>query len=393
VLGQARTAALAGDAAHAVDLIGQAQKDYQPVHDGWRNALARAVDDLHRRKGQSVADRLSGEIYDEFSAWCLRDGLTLDFRRQVEALAMHWHWHRTAFRLEEHDDRVTYHLEPCGSGGRLIHEGAYFERTHRRPLSLLADRSRSTFNEPNFPSWCTHCADSNRYFLENGLNFVLHEGWTSAHRHGACAAHIFKSFDLIPDEHFSRVGLARDSHRPGEQPSECVFQESELRDLEARPDLRVADRLLNGDVDGAVLIIDHCQAAWTNLRTAYRAWLAILFRRLHTDLDVVDAALTMQASAWELVATVLEGETGVAQPWTNYWRSYCEGGLVDERNGTTTFVLPEATLTDDSLAPDEYLGQLIEAINFGVDRAGLRHGFGALLRQDGNIVHRAPTSL
>ena len=100
----------------------------------------------------------------------------------------------------------------------MINEGAYYH-TAKRPFSLIPASSAATFGESNFPSWCAHCADSNRSWLTRGLNLILFEGWTSSHRYGACAAHVFKSFSEIPDEYFfsRRASLSRRAPAEGER--------------------------------------------------------------------------------------------------------------------------------------------------------------------------------
>jgi hypothetical protein len=157
----------AGRPNDAAELLAQAHVDYEKVHDGFRNANARLLDELHRTQGQVVADYVSGSVYDELMAFYLGDSPHPSFRDHVTRFAMHWHWHRTLFRLVEHPDRVTFHLEPCGSGGRLINEGAYYKGAER-PFSLISTPSPATFGEANFPSWCAHCADSNRSFPNVG---------------------------------------------------------------------------------------------------------------------------------------------------------------------------------------------------------------------------------
>ena len=100
----------------------------------------------------------------------------MDIREQVKTAAAGWHWHMTRFRLAEDADKVTFILEPCGSGGRLINEGAYYG-TDSRPLSLMPQASAATFGEPDFPIYCNHCSELTAIGLRMGAYGFLMEGW------------------------------------------------------------------------------------------------------------------------------------------------------------------------------------------------------------------------
>ena len=187
---------------------------------------------------------------------------------------MLWHWQMTTFRLREDRAKATFILEPCGSGGRLINEGAYYG-SGKRPLSLVSNPSTTTFNEPDFPSYCTHCADHNRTFLKRGFNIMVFEGWTRAHRYGTCLSHVFKRLDDLPEEFYSRIGLSS-SEIP--EPITSLSSRSEysatrkLAALATHPIDRLRDAAALGDTATALTLIDRSWAAWMGLHGAYRVW-------------------------------------------------------------------------------------------------------------------------
>ena len=86
-------------------------------------------------------------------------------RTVVELLAATWRAHSTsgtgedagAFTVTEDEEKVTFHLHPCGSGGRLVRRGLYeqhgYGRTH--------EAHDWSFGRKDMPLYCTHCAFMN----------------------------------------------------------------------------------------------------------------------------------------------------------------------------------------------------------------------------------------
>jgi len=90
--------------------------------------------------------------------------MSLPPRDLVRRIADINHWHMSRFRVIEDEQKVTFLLQPCGSGGRLINEGRYY-LTGDRPFALMPRASRSTFSMPDFPVYCNHCSEMSRTIL------------------------------------------------------------------------------------------------------------------------------------------------------------------------------------------------------------------------------------
>ena len=389
----AREAAGAANLDDAAAALALAHSEYEKTHDGFRNANARLVDELYRSCGQPVAERVIRTIFDAITERRVNGLKRQSFRDHVTSFAMHWHWHRTLFRLAEHEDRVTFYLEPCGSGGRMINEGAYYHSAVQ-PLLVIRTPTAATFGEANFPSWCTHCADWNRSFLERGLNFILHEGWTPAHRYGACAAHVFKSFDKIPDEHFERVGLIRGPRQPGIRTTQVrVFTADELGELASSPESRMQAAVLAQDVASARSLIDASWNSWNGLHSAYRYRFTLFARCIRDMLGEQKARHILRISAAELVAPVLDSGETSACTWCEYWRSHCEGGVCFISGGRVVFRIPFAALIEESLVSesvDQYATYLSEALTAGIKASGRAESFGEFFVESRHFVHVLP---
>ncbi len=347
-----------GDWNEALACADEARNEHALAHDGLRDVNARLLDAIHRRYGQAFADPFCSEVYEQTTVWYVaKVPEPASFRDAVEAVAMLWHWHMTTFRLREDRDKATFILEPCGSGGRLINEGAYYG-SGKRPLSLIPSPSLTTFNEPNFPSYCTHCADHNRTFLKRGFNIMVFEGWTRAHRHGACISHVFKRLDDLPEEFYSRIGLdASEIPTTEYEPefAERVFSDKELEALARHPVDRLRDAAAEDDSAAALALIDRSWAAWMGLHGAYRVWFTAFCNQIRDRLETVAATELIDTCAWWLVAHAVEASrelepADAVQVWSRFWRSHGESVEVAVQDGTGAWETPAAAVIGPELS-------------------------------------------
>jgi hypothetical protein len=133
-------------------------------------------------------------------------------RDRVVMLADLFHQHGMKYTLTETPGGVRLHTAPCGSGGRLIDEGAY---TEPKNLATVRGKGLETFGLDEMPVYCMHCPATNKLVLENeGPYFLLVEpdvkdGQITGH----CDFHVFHAETDVPQSMYGRVGVARP--RPG----------------------------------------------------------------------------------------------------------------------------------------------------------------------------------
>ena len=372
----------------ARDTLAHADLEYVWAHDGMRNLNVRMQDSIYVRFGRAEGDRIADEVYQRMTDWAFAATDHPAFRDQVETISMLWHWHRTPFRLIEDDEKVSYIMQPCGSGGRLVNAGAYLP-TATRPLSVLEGPSFASFSESNFPSWCAHCAFSNRGYLKRSIPYFVLEGWSDHRRWGGCAAHSYKDIGLVPAEMFERVGLEAQTAETSAVEAR-VFTDAELTEL-ARP---VAERLVElvdrRAADEAITLIDRSWTAWLNLHDAYRCWYAMFVSQLEDEggAELVDQLV--EESAWEVVAAVIEDPAAHGDTWTLFWRNHT--GVVGVEGSANWRVLSvdRAALVHPGLAEsaaDSLAERLATAVSSGVRRAGHESAFGSLRYAEGRFEH------
>jgi hypothetical protein len=132
----------------------------------------------------------------------------MPYRNQVEWLATLFHQHGMKYTLHEDADKFVFHTTPCGSGGRLIEEGAY---SAPKNLPLVTGPSVESFGLEEMPVYCMHCPATNKLVLENdGPYFLLVEPDLKDGRiTGHCRFNIHKNEESIPQDVYDRVQVPR----------------------------------------------------------------------------------------------------------------------------------------------------------------------------------------
>jgi hypothetical protein len=90
---------------------------------------------------------------------------SLPRKRVAELLAATWRAHSTsgtgedpgAFTIHEDEEKLTFELHPCGSGGRLVRRGLY----ERNGYGKTTEAHDWSFHRKDMPLYCTHCAFMN----------------------------------------------------------------------------------------------------------------------------------------------------------------------------------------------------------------------------------------
>ena len=310
----------------ARETVSAARSEHHSAHDGYRNSVARVLSLILTEWGQAAVEefREAHGAWPDFQPLCDES-----FRAQVEIVAGVNHMHLSSFRLIEDSSKVTLLYEPCGSGARLINDGAYYG-TREHPLTLMREPSKSTFGEKDFPVYCNHCSEMTGTILANGGSCFLVEGWTTDHRYGGCRMHVFKSWSDVPDEFFHRTGVDRNEvpeKKHTEEIPSRVFTEEELQRL-ARPIfVRLEEAIEDRDPDEALKLVALCNRGWRDgLYPAYRLWLSNLYDGVQRQYGRDALASVFSGSIADfygpvLAATANASRSQILCKWSDLWRS------------------------------------------------------------------------
>lgn len=224
---QARERLDQGDTAIAALLEGQ-RKEWRPWHDFAVVWLAHFYAVALEVGGPDYLDEMLTQTYEPaFVAGFARYG-AMDDDALVHEIARTWNYHCADFRLHEEDDRFVFTLDPCGSGGRLL-RGQMWRDLFRYggPLSpTMPEPHPINFSRHNAPTYCTHCAASNRAQLRGAQDprvplFFVIDGQAQQRAGMPCRTFVYKKDAdrlRIDPALFTQLGLAPAGSAPSPIP-------------------------------------------------------------------------------------------------------------------------------------------------------------------------------
>lgn len=143
----------AGDLARARDLLQRMHRESVAMRDGLVSWITALLSFVGRRYGdealyEALREGCRGWIVPLVEAFAQADA-----RRRAVLMAKVLRGHMVPIRIEEDDEKFTFIMEPCGSGGRLVSEGGY-----QPPRNFLRVEKAQplTLGCKDFPVYCCH---------------------------------------------------------------------------------------------------------------------------------------------------------------------------------------------------------------------------------------------
>ena len=147
----------AGDADRAKRLISAIERDFLSNKEYSINWITSLLSFIGRRLGEDAVE----EALRDFGERYLRDrraGLAdVPARKRLEGLVRAMKANGATLTLAEDDQKWTVAFR-CGTGGKLIDDGAY--GPPRNYLTLI-ERGPRTFDRDSLPVYCAHCSINN----------------------------------------------------------------------------------------------------------------------------------------------------------------------------------------------------------------------------------------
>jgi hypothetical protein len=167
---QKATAKLDAGDTDIADLLRGQRKEWMPWHDVGVVWLEYFYATALEQGGADYLDELLAQTYEPAFDAGFPHYSRLSDRELVAEVAKTWNYHCADFSIEEEDDRFVFRLDPCGSGGRLFRGRMWRDMFHYgEPMApLMEDPHNINFNRRHAPTYCTHCAASNRAQLREG---------------------------------------------------------------------------------------------------------------------------------------------------------------------------------------------------------------------------------
>ncbi len=134
-----------------------------------------------------------------------------DRRAIAKALAATWRAHSTsgvgpnpgAFEIDEDDEKLTFTMNPCGSGQRL-----WRNRRYGPDGWGVTDKAHDwTYGRSEFPLYCTHCAFMNEALPIRWIGYPVYPSDPpDDFDRDPCTWYWYKDPADIPKRHFARYG-------------------------------------------------------------------------------------------------------------------------------------------------------------------------------------------
>jgi hypothetical protein len=198
-----------GDAEEAKRLCEEMRHESQFMHDLLVDGVAGLI--------SFVKERLGDEGVEEAWRWSLErswrhpvETIAKTDRRQVaKALAATWRAHSTsgvgpkpgAFEIAEDDEKLTFTMNPCGSGQRLWRNRRYGPEG----WGVTDGAHDWSYGRAGFPLYCTHCSFMNEALPIRWIGYPVYPSDPPEDfDHDPCTWYWYKDPADIPARHFER---------------------------------------------------------------------------------------------------------------------------------------------------------------------------------------------
>lgn len=205
----------AGDLDEARRLCGEMRHEWQMLHDLMAAGTLNLASYIQQRLGDDGV-AAAWEFGMERGWRGHHDAIRALNRRQlVELLAATWRAHSCSgvgpnpgsFTITEDDEKLTFTMNPCGSGQRLMRNGAYDGLPNSGGTLEAHDWS---YGRAGFPLYCTHCTFMNESMPIQWSGYPLYPSDPPGDfSTDPCTWYWYKDEDAIPARHWERHGAVK----------------------------------------------------------------------------------------------------------------------------------------------------------------------------------------
>ncbi len=204
----------AGDLDAARRLAREGQGEWLMLHDLMAESILSLVSFVQEKLGdEGVKEAWE---YGLERGWKRHHGAIerLDRKSVVGLLAATWRAHSAGgvgehpgrFAVSEDDEKVTFTMNPCGSGQRLVRRGLYESPGYGR----TQDAHEWSYGREGFPLYCTHCSFMNESLPIQWSGYPLYpsdppEDYST----DPCTWYWYKDPADIPERHWGRYGAVK----------------------------------------------------------------------------------------------------------------------------------------------------------------------------------------
>ncbi len=194
-------------------LLRDQHTEWRALHDLlnlWVTALFSVI---YEEQGTDYLSELVWETYVNMFDGTYRMYSMMDTKSLFRNLVRMWYYHQATFRVSEEEDRFVFHLDPCGSGGRLYRGEVLMPGVFRYGKGMLCEIREPgdiTFGRAPFPIYCIHCAATNRDQYEGKPWAFIIDGEAMSDPSKPCIQYLYKKEAprKAPPSLLTQVGLS-----------------------------------------------------------------------------------------------------------------------------------------------------------------------------------------
>jgi len=205
----------AGDKEKAKKLSGSLQREFLAMHDLYVDWVASLLTFIYRKYGNAALYNALKETYGEIIRSMIRMySQEESMRRKVQLFARGLKGHLESVKIEEDEEKFTFLVDPCGSGGRLVRRGGY-----KPPINLAKVKraQHMTLGRKDFPIYCCHAFFQEIAAIEmTGKPLIIEDPPTNIGKE-PCRIYMYKDTAEIPAKWYQRIGKKKGKIKTGRQ--------------------------------------------------------------------------------------------------------------------------------------------------------------------------------
>jgi hypothetical protein len=204
----------AGDLERAKRLCAEMKREWLMLHDLMAESVLSLISFVQDRLGDDgVAEAWTRATEQGWRRH--HDAIdSLPRRELVPLLAATWRAHSAsgvgehpgAFTVTEDEEKVTFTMNPCGSGQRLVRRGLYESEGYGR----TREAHDWSYGRKDFPLYCTHCSFMNESLPIQWSGYPLYPSDPpDDYAKDPCTWYWYKDRQDIPERHWRRYGAVK----------------------------------------------------------------------------------------------------------------------------------------------------------------------------------------
>jgi len=201
------------DGKKAKSLAKRMYEEFLAMHDVYMNWTVVLMDYIYRNDGEEVLYQAMRQVFGaprgkkkastQKPVTPQANTKEAAFRSRVLGFVNALRGHLQPLKVEEDEEKVSITMEPCGSGQRLLEQGAY---EPPRNLTMIQKPHTMTWGLTDFPVYCTHAPILEILSIEGrGYPSMVAIPAEKVATKG-CTYRIYKNAEDIPEGFYTRVG-------------------------------------------------------------------------------------------------------------------------------------------------------------------------------------------